>query len=308
MTRQPGSAFKPFVYLTAVEHGYMPHHLVVDAPIIIPDGVVKPDGTYGDWKPENFSETFEGPVTLRYALAKSINVACVRLFSELDGREVIHSASQMGISTPLSNVYSLALGSSDVTLIDIVSAYSAFPNDGIRVSPNFITRIEDRDGTIIEENATDKTEVLSPRTSGIMRSMLSSVVDFGTSEYARLIGLKGAAAGKTGTTNNCTDAWFIGFTTEIVAGAWVGYDDYAPMGKKMTGARMALPIWTRFVLDAGLQSPVEKFKVPEGFVTVPVCAQSGELATEYCTVVADELFEPGDVPRQRCSLHGLEHW
>ena len=300
--RQPGSAFKPFVYTAAVDNGYRPTDLILDTPISLP----MPDGTL--WQPENYDRIFKGPVTLRQALAESRNVATIQLLMKLTPKVVRHYAQMMGISSPLSPVYSLAIGSSDVRLIELVSAYGVFPNRGIRVEPIAVLSIIDRNGNIIEQREKGREkEVLRASTAYVMTSMLESVMDEGTGRGARLwYGFRRAAGGKTGTTNDFTDAWFIGFIPQMVAGVWIGFDEKIPLGKEhASAAAVALPVWARFMKAAcdSLELPVEDFEMPPTVVSLEICTQSHKLATPYCPRKREEVFIRGTEPTESCPLH-----
>src|SRR3990170_1345025 len=216
--RQPGSAFKPFVYGAAIDNGFTAATVIEDSPISysIP-------GWNKDWTPENYDGKFYGPMTLRDALAYSRNVVTIKLAEKTGIDRVISFAKRMGIKSNLERNLSLALGSSGVSLLELVSAYGVFANQGIRVEPMFIKYITDNNGRILERSAPVAEEVLSSQTSYIMTSMLEDVIQKGTGRRAR--GLGGAAAGKTGTTNNYSDAWFVGYTSNLVTGTWVGFDD-----------------------------------------------------------------------------------
>jgi penicillin-binding protein 1A len=296
--RQPGSGFKPFIYTAAIDNGARPTDIMFDTPIIL----IGDDGK--EWCPENFDEVFRGPVTLREALAKSINVVCAKLIQKVTPQQTIFFASHMGIGTPLAPYPSLALGTSEVTLWDMVSAFSVFPNGGIKIEPKYITNITDRYGKVLEENEFSKgEEVLSAQTAYIMTTMLQSVVDRGTGYGARARGFTRPAGGKTGTSDNCMDNWFVGFTPQITAGVWIGYDDKTVIGKNVTGAHTALPVWTDLMIKAHENSPVEYFKVPPGIYFKTVCLESGLLATDRCPRIITDVFTQETLPVGVCDLH-----
>ncbi len=294
--RQPGSAFKPFVYTAAIDNGFKPTDIIYDTPVVLRDE------KKGLWRPENYDHIFKGPTTLRTALALSRNVVSIKLLEKITPRQAVFYAHRMGIKTPLRAVPSLAIGTSEVTPLDLVSAYAIFPNQGVRVDPIYITRVTDREGKILEENSPYKEEVLNEQTAYIMTNMLESVMNRGTGYGARRRGFLRPAGGKTGTTDNFTDAWFVGFTPQLVAGVWVGFDDLTSLGEGETGARAALPIWTDFMIAAHRGLPVRDFPVPPGIVFVDVCAESGLLPTERCPKVVKEAFIKGTEPAQRCNL------
>ncbi len=294
--RQPGSAFKPFVYTAAIDNGFKPTDIIYDTPVVLNDE------KRGLWRPENYDHIFKGPTTLRVALALSRNVVSIKLLEKITPRQAVFYAHRMGIKTPLRAVPSLAIGTSEVTPLDLVSAFAVFPNQGVRVDPTYITRVIDREERLLEENFPYKEEVLNKQTAYMMTNLLGSVMNRGTGYGARRRGFRRPAGGKTGTTDNFTDAWFVGFTPQLVAGAWVGFDDLTPLGEGETGARAALPIWTDFMLAAHRGLPVEDFPVPPGIVFVDVCAESGLLPTDRCPKVVKEVFIKGTEPTQRCNL------
>ncbi len=291
--RQPGSAFKPFVYVAAIDNGFTVSDRIVDAPIMIEVG----DSL---WKPDNYDGRFLGPVTLRTGLAKSRNLVAVRLFQQVSGRPVIEYSRMLGIESSLMNVPSLALGSRSVTLQEMVTAYSAFANGGERVYPSMIKRLIDRDGNVMYENISTPVRVLSPETAYIMASLLNSVIEDGTGRGARWRGFRRPAAGKTGTTNEFTDCWFIGFTPDLVCGVWVGFDDPRTIGMDATGAAIALPAWTAFMKEATQGQTPTDFLMPEGIVEREVCLDTGLLASARCSRVGREVFIAGTEPTRIC--------
>jgi len=295
--RQPGSAFKPFVYTAAMDNGFRPTDIVVDEPVAFPGG----DGK--TYSPQNYDRQFRGPITLRYALQQSVNIPAVKLLRKVGTSLVASYARRMGIKSPLGQNLSLALGSSEVTLLELTSAYGVLANRGIRNEPLMILKVEDKSGNVLEKNAPRPTEVLSEETAGTMTSMLQSVVDHGTGAPARAMGFTNPAAGKTGTMDNYMDAWFVGYTPSLVAGTWVGFDVKRPIGPGMTGARAALPIWTDFMISATRGRPVEDFPLPAGTVTREICAETGMLATQNCPNVTTEQFPEGSEPTELCTTH-----
>lgn len=297
--RQPGSAFKPFIYITALENGFAPSQTVLDAPIVLelPNGDI--------WKPHNFSETFEGEVSLRHALDKSINVAAVRLLMSLGPVAVINYAHRLGIKSPLQGVYSLALGTLEVTLMELTSAYATLGAGGVKAEPFAVAAVIDRDGRILERRRVYREEVLSPQTSYMITNMLASVLEEGTGRSARLLGFKEPAAGKTGTTDDCTDAWFIGYTTELAVGVWTGFDEKKSIGPRMTGARVSLPVWTDVMKAYYRDHKGKDFSEPAGIIHRVVCEETGLLASNYCQRIRKEVFIAGTEPRRRCDRHGL---
>ncbi|MDP3024834.1 MAG: PBP1A family penicillin-binding protein [candidate division Zixibacteria bacterium] len=296
--RQPGSAFKPFVWTSALENGFKPTDIIYDTPVVLQAG----DGT--EWKPQNFDNTFRGPMTLREGLRISRNIVSVKLIQKITPQEAVKYAHQMGINSYLAPFPSLSLGSSEVNLLEMVDAYSVFPNGGIRVEPKSVLKITDRYGKILEKNSSvEKHEVLDPQTTYIMTTLLQTVIDQGTGAPARAWGFDRPAGGKTGTTDENMDTWFIGFTPQITAGVWVGMDDKTALGKHGTGAEMALPIWTEFMKVATAGMPVLNFIRPEGLYLRTVCLKSGLLATSRCLETATDYFTDKTEPKEYCNLH-----
>src|SRR5499425_1928339 len=240
--RQVGSSFKVYVYADALEKAFTPFATILDAPFT-------PISGGQPYSPRNYDEKFEGTITLRRALAGSRNVPAVKLAEKVGIGSVVETAKRFGITTPLPPYLPLALGSADMKLVEHVSAFTVFPDDGIRIDPHMIRRVTSYDGALLEEARPSIHEVISPEVARTMTAMLEEVVQFGTGIEAKA--LKRPAAGKTGTTQDYTDAWFVGFTPQITAGVWVGFDDkQISLGKKETGARAALPIWTEFMQNA----------------------------------------------------------
>ena len=245
--RQVGSSFKVYVYADALEKGYTPFDTILDAPFSVNSGNQL-------YSPRNYDEKFEGVITLRRALAGSRNVPAVKLADKVGISSVVEEARRFGITTPLPPYLPLALGAADMKLVEHVSAFTVFPDDGIRIDPHMIRRVATYDGALLEEAHPAIHEVISPDVARTMTAMLEEVIQFGTGVEAKV--LKRPAAGKTGTTQDYTDAWFVGFTPQITAGVWVGFDDKQnSLGKKETGARAALPIWTQFMQNALASAP-----------------------------------------------------
>jgi penicillin-binding protein 1A len=295
--RQAGSAFKPFVFVAAMDNGFRPTDIIVDEPVSFPAG----DGTL--YQPGNYDQTFRGPVTLRYALQQSINIPAIKLLRKVGTSLVSSYARRMGIKSPIGQNLSMALGSSEVTLVELTSAYGVFANSGVRNDPLFILKVEDRTGTVLEKNTQRPTEVLSQQTAAVMTSMLASVMDHGTGYPARARGFLMPAAGKTGTMDEYMDAWFVGYTPSMVCGVWVGFDQKRTIGKGVTGSRAALPIWTDFMIGATRGRPSESFPMPLGTVNREVCSETGMLATDACPDVTTEMFAEGADPAEYCSAH-----
>ena len=296
--RQPGSSFKPFVYTACIDNGFKPTDIVDDNPIVLDIPGSK------QWRPHNYDGKFLGPIALRDGLRLSRNLATIRLLLKVTPEQAIFYARKMGISTPLEPVASLAIGVCEVRQVELVSAYTTFPNMGIHIPYRMVTKVIDRYGSVREDNtAIRKNEVLSPQTAYVMVDMMKGVVDSGTAQRARWMGFTRPAAGKTGTTDNYCDNWFIGYTPQVTAGAWVGFDDKTSLGESEDGARNAVPIWTRFMLAAHDSLPIEDFEEPEGIVRAEVCVESGQLATDRCPLVATEAFREDNQPTEECTLH-----
>src|SRR5271163_95395 len=237
--RQTGSSFKVYVYAEALAQGASPFDTVVDEPVTFHTGSQ-------DYSPHNYDEKFEGRITLRRALADSRNVPAVRLLDKVGIENTVQLARKFGLTSPLPPVLPLALGSADLTLIEHTSAFTVFPDDGIHIEPHYLRRVTSYDGAVMEELRPNITDVIPPEVARTMVAMLEDVVQFGTGVRAKEIGRP--SGGKTGTTNDFTDAWYIGFTPQITCGVWVGNDDRRiSLGKKETGARAALPIWLEFM-------------------------------------------------------------
>jgi penicillin-binding protein 1A len=297
--RQPGSAFKPFIFLAAVENGYTPADIILDAPVVLdlPNGDV--------WKPSNFTERFQGEVSLRHSLNFSINIAAIRLLMALGPISAINYAHKLGIKSDLENVYALALGVSEVSLLELTNAYSTIAAGGVRSEPILIKKVLDREGKVLEENYAYREEVLDPQTNFMITNLLESVIDEGYGRTARRMGFNEPAAGKTGTTDGCTDAWFVGFTNEIAVGVWSGFDEKISMGRMMTGGRVSVPTWTNVMMAYYRDHRGDPFAEPEGIVHRVICELSGLLATKDCSEIRREVFIEGTEPRRHCDRHRL---
>jgi penicillin-binding protein 1A len=289
-TRQPGSAFKPIIYATAIASGMTAASIIIDAPVI------KANATDQElWKPENYSQKFYGPTTLRTAITHSRNLVTIRLLDKIGVSAVVDYAKRLGITSPLAPYLSLALGSSDVTLTELTTAYGVFANGGMYVPPIFISKITDAQGHVLEEHFPQAKRVIKPEVAYIMTNLLENVVKRGTGRRVRALGRP--AAGKTGTTNDFRDAWFMGFTPEIVTGVWTGIDDRTTLGYRETGGRVASPIWLNFMREAMRGRPITDFIIPSGVRFVRVNAKDGVPAigaTEAETIF--EVFIEGTEP------------
>jgi len=292
--RQPGSAFKPIIYAAALDWGMNPAEILMDAPYISDQN---PEEEV--WKPRNYKGRFFGPTLLRTALAKSRNVITVKILNKIGVKYAIQYARKMGIESDLSSDLSLALGSSGISLIEATRAYSIFANGGMLVKPIFIKRIVDRGGHIVEENQPEASKAISSETAYVMTDLLEAVIQEGTGW--RIRALKRPVAGKTGTTNNLWDAWFVGYTPSLATGVWVGYDDRKAMGKSETGSRAASPIWLYFMSNVLKGRPVVDFNVPEGVVFAKIDAKTGFLASPHSKKTVLQAFKEGSEPKEYSS-------
>lgn len=295
--RQPGSAFKPVIYAAALDRGFGISDILDDSPLTI-----KLDRNK-NWSPENFSRTYQGQVTLRNALIQSLNVPTIRLLENIGINETIQYAKKLGIKSSLRPYLSLALGSSDMTLADLTAAYAVFANHGIKMGPVSILSITDTTGRVLYANDALPTQAIDPETAFLTTDLLRGVIEHGTGWKARELGRP--AAGKTGTTNDYRDAWFIGYTPSLVAGVWVGYDDQTSIGYRETGSRAALPIWLAFMKKALDDRAPEDFIAPEGVLFKQIDPRNGLLSTEKCRQSVLEAFLPGTEPRQYCDETGI---
>jgi penicillin-binding protein 1A len=290
--RQVGSLFKPFVYTTAIDRGYTPSSVLIDAPVTYAVGPGQPD-----YSPKNYDGEYQGTVTLRRALELSRNVPAVRMMDVLTPPQVISYARRFGLESPMSPYLSLALGAADMTLLEMTSAYSVFPSGGIRLRPYPILKIFDREGNLLEENRPEPRDAIRADTAFVMTSILQGVVQRGTGGSAA--SLKWPLGGKTGTTDDYSDAWFIGFDPDITVGVWVGNDERKPIGHNETGAIAALPIWIDFMREyiatRDRTSPPE-FLPPGNIVFLPVNRATGDPAAGEDGDAIEEAFISGTQP------------
>jgi len=287
--RQPGSAFKPFVYIAALEAGFTPASHVDDSPVEYPVGQ---NGR--PWKPDNYDRKFRGPITFQQALEESVNVAAVKVQERVGVRRTVDVARRLGVESPLQENLSIALGTSDLTLLELTSAYGALANQGSWMRPIAIRYVLDAQGKLLEENVPDGKQVLSPELAYVATHMLRGTIERGTGIAAKALGRPAAA--KTGTTNDYSNAWFIGFTPQLVTGVWVGYDRPRSLGRDETGSRVAVPIWTAFMASALAGTPVEDFRVPERVVLASVDLD----ASGACVRPVTMAFIAGTEPRAPC--------
>ncbi len=303
--RQPGSVFKPFVYTTAVENGVPVTKQLLNQPVVL--NVRNSDGEWVKWMPKNYDGSTGGLTTIREGLRRSMNLISVRMVQEVVPAEAVkQTARRMGISTDIRAVDAIALGTSEVHLIEMVAAYGTFANKGVYCKPFGITRIEDRYGNVLKDYFPQKEEVLSSETSYMMTSLLQTVLDRGTGGSARWkYHFYHPAAGKTGTTQGWTDAWFVGYSPYIAAGAWFGVDDpQVSLGKGLDGSKAALPAWARFMRDShdSLSYSRKEFDQPEQIVNVKICQVTKDLPVNLCPLES-EVFVRGTEPTNRCSVH-----
>ncbi|MBI2884082.1 MAG: PBP1A family penicillin-binding protein [Candidatus Methylomirabilis oxyfera] len=272
--RQPGSAFKPFVYAAAFDRGLTPSTIINDAPVSYSLLV---DGKRTEWSPENYDRKFRGQTTLRYGLEHSINVVAVKLIERIGVDPVIELARNLGIESTLRREYALALGVSEVTLSELVSAFGVFAHSGIRFPPYGIRKVTDNKGALLEEHIPMGQQVMRKETAFVLTNVLQGVIERGTGSRARVLGRP--VAGKTGTTQAATDAWFIGYTPDLVAGVWIGHDTKRSLGPHESSATLAVPIWTRFMQRVVQDTPTEEFPVPANAAPVLVNYISGRPTT-----------------------------
>jgi len=294
--RQPGSAFKPFLFAAALAKGYSPVSVLEGLTSMAPQG---PE----EWAPRNAKNEASDALTLRAALIESNNRAAALLQQQIGSRPVLRLASDVGLRD-LPDVPSLALGTGLVTPLDLTAAYAAFPNGGLAVHPRGITRVVDADGSVAYENPIRTDRVIDERVAFQMVSMLEDVIDRGTGSPARTsYGVRFPVAGKTGTTDEFKDAWFVGFTTSVVAGVWVGEDQPAPIGREAYGAKYALPIWSDFIRAAARQRGATEFAPPDGLREEQLCKVSYLKPVEGCPVYTEYFKEGDQIPTRLCPIH-----
>ncbi|MCF0224477.1 MAG: PBP1A family penicillin-binding protein [Fibrobacter sp.] len=303
--RQPGSSFKPIVYSTAMDNGASPCDSVNDQPVTIPD----PDDKNPNkvWRPGNFENDFEGMMTLRRALYRSKNLPAILTGMKYGLNNVVNYARKFGIvRAPLMAVPSLALGSVGATLMEMTSAYTVFPNGGNRIEPYMIESIVDRNGEVIEKNSKVEHEVLRPASAYLMVDMLKDVNVRGTAARVWANGFTHPSGGKTGTTNDYTDCWYIGFTKQYTMGVWVGFDSPGTMGAGHTGTEDALPVWIAVMKQLHKDLPRKSFPVPSGVVSKGVCNHTGNVAGEFCSEKTYCLYTAGYAPSETCDGNHFE--
>jgi len=313
--RQPGSAFKPFIYAAALEKGYTPSTILMDSPVEYSD---HDGGTY--WAPKNYDKNFMGPITFRNALAHSRNVVTVKILEDIGVGYALKFIKKLGIDSSIKRDLSIALGTSGVSMLEFTGAFSVFANEGERMKPIFIKKIVTMKGEVLEENypyaelgekeeedeeeetpeppsPIQKERVISPQNAYIMTHLLQGVVQHGTGQRAKVLGRP--IAGKTGTSSDYADAWFIGYTPTLLTTVWVGFDDKTSLGKNETGARAALPIWISFMDQALRNIPIETFKVPSGITLIKVNIETGLPVNGDSQEAIIEAFTEGSVPEAK---------
>ncbi len=306
--RLPGSAMKPLIYAAALDKGYTPATVILDTPLIFKERLET--GEIKEWKPKNYSKRFYGPVPLRTALAKSYNVITIKILEDIGVRYAANYARKLGIDSHLDEDLTLGLGSSALTPMELARSYAVLANGGVRVVPTYIDKILDRDGKVIESNdpadfpegpqagqkliGQSRSRVISAETAYLTTNLMESVVQQGTGWRAKA--LKRPVAGKTGTTNDLKDAWFIGYVQQLLAVAWVGYDQERPLGRGETGSQAAAPAWVAFMEKATEELPVEQFPVPDSIEFRPIDPLTGLLAPEDSQDIAIEAFAPNTAP------------
>ena len=288
--RQPGSAFKPIIYATAMNQGMSPATVVLDSPVVYEE-----EEEDKIWKPENYGRRFHGMVSLREALIHSHNLATVRLLEKVGIRNVIDFSRTLGIASPLAGDLSLALGSSSLGMLEIVSVYGVFANQGMRVEPYALATVQDTTGRTLDQAIIQPRQVISRETAYLITNMMEDVIQKGTGIAAKAA-IDRPVAGKTGTTNDFTDAWFIGGSPNLVTGAWAGFDDRRPLGETESGAHAALPIWISFMREALKQLPVMPFEIPDGVMFVKVDPATALLSDNEGPQGTVELFTKGTEP------------
>jgi 1A family penicillin-binding protein len=297
--RQPGSAFKPFVYAAAMAAGYTPASPVDDDPVEVRQGSRV-------WAPANYDDEYQGRTTFRRALTKSANAATVRISRAVGETQVVAAARRAGIRSPLDPVPAIALGAVEVTPMELAAAYAPFANGGYRVTPRLVRRIETADGTPLwSQETVAPVQVMDARDAWQLTSMLRSVVDRGTGRAVRDWGVDGAVAGKTGTTNDGNDVWFVGYTPAIVSAVWFGYDQPQSLPGGASGGRLAAPAWAEWYRNGWRERAAEgAWAPPEGMTSRKVDPLNGRIANQWCPEVDTEWFKPGTEPSELCD----EHW
>ncbi|MFA5098158.1 MAG: penicillin-binding protein 1A [Candidatus Margulisiibacteriota bacterium] len=298
--RSPGSSFKPFIYAAAMEKGVSPGEVISDSPMsfdVFPDK----DHPDGKWKPMNFDRRFRGNVTVRYALENSLNIPSIKLIQKAGPQNAANLARRLGITSPLTETLSLALGTSDVSLLEMTSSYGVFASNGLRLEPYAIEKVVDRDGKTIEEAEPRAVQVLDPGVASVMVDMMKGVITSGTGRKAAL---GRPAAAKTGTSERFRDAWFIGFVPQLVTGVWVGNDNNSSM-KGVAEVAVCPRMWKDYMTKVLVNTPPQDFAEPSGMVRVRICTVSGQLAGPNCpsAKIRTATFWRGKEPSRQCPSH-----
>jgi len=290
--RQPGSCFKPFLYSTALNNGFTASTIIVDEPIVF----MKDEEVF--WEPRNYTRDFRGHLRLREAIQRSVNIVAAKTLYDIGPQKVVDFTKNLNFSTPMYPYYSLSVGTCEVIPYELITAYTIFPNNGQLVDPVYILKVTDSRGKVLEEAKVSKKQVLDERTAFIMTDMLKSVVDEGTAVSARNRGFRMPSGGKTGTTDSYRDAWYIGFTKNLVLGTWTGFDDNTTMGRAMTGAVAALPIWIPIMsyyekrLESSGADIWEDFNIPQGIVRIAISKRTGLLPSNpYEPTIIESFIE-----------------
>lgn len=294
--RQPGSAFKPFVYAAGLAAGFSPASMVDDEPVEVQQG-------NDIWTPANYGESYEGQITLRRALMQSANAATVRLSRAVGETKVVDLAHRHGIRSVLDPVPAIALGALEVTPLELVAAYAPFANGGYRVTPRLVRRVTAADGSLLWSQETERQAVMDPVDAYQMTAMLRAAVDHGTGRALREWGVTGPVAGKTGTTNNGADVWFVGYTPTVVAGFWFGYDTPRQIAVNASGGGFAAPAWAEWEQQGWRERDDDAWSPPAGMVSRVIDPTTGELAGERCPTTGREWFRAGLEPREPCRWH-----
>ena len=299
--RQPGSSFKPIVYAAAVQNGRSPSYILEDTAISVDQGTGTP------WTPKNYDGRFEGPMPMRRGLFESRNMIAIQAGMELGENTIINEARNFGITTPIPPYPSIFIGSADVYPIEMISAYAPFANQGIRATPNAIVRVENARQEVLWQQTPSRTTVLSPEEAWIMVDMMKDVIRRGTAAGSVWgAGFHYPAGGKTGTTNDGTNVWFIGYTADLLAGVWIGFDKPRKIMSDAQGGRLAAPAWTAFMTDVYRQRPAPPdWPRPMSIITREIDYTTGLLQTPYCprNVVGTEVYIPGTEPTRECDKH-----
>jgi membrane carboxypeptidase/penicillin-binding protein len=296
--RQPGSAIKPLIYAAALETGYTPGSIMDDSP------VAYKSGNNATWKPQNYERKLYGELTLRQALAHSNNVIAVKLLDSIGVPNFVTFAGRLGLSLRANNNLSLALGTEEVTLNELVTAYTPLANAGLRSESRTIIKIYERNRRAWTEFPPAVTPVISSATAFVTTDMMKDVMVYGTAKGLKKFSQERPSAGKTGTTDDYRDAWFIGYTPQVITGVWVGYDKPKPGGKGFTGGAVSAPIWGRFMRSALAARPVVDFPKPDTVVSASIDPTTGYLAAPDCPQKRDEFYIAGSEPTKYCPKHG----